>query len=439
MRKDPGRPIPGKAPAPPFQAHAGPAPALCGKSRTSRNVPGLVESMVSMTDQNARFLVHLKGIADQPAGYRAVHLMVSALPAAKKSRDNLSRAIRLLVDVKARYKDGEIFLMKNLDIILLSKDIARPVLAAAGEAVQQVFLGQMPPTFANPLTGANDFYALFDLSRDFERLHGWAEEAAGVARAAKSGDGAEPKGMIDVAVLARIKEDIHKIDISPMLFNQPVYFIGDGQKTSVMFHEVYMSIPILEDKFCPGQSLTSRKGLFTDLTEELDIVVLRILADPDERGGRRRMSINVNIATLASPTFVKFDAELPPDARQGVVLEINKTDVFENMRLYRELVPFLRDRGYRVLLDGLSFYNVAAIDFEGIDCDFAKIFWSGEASSLTDDVLARIYSKLRAPDMPRFLLGRCDTAESIRFARSAGIGLVQGRLVDHMVKKNIPF
>ncbi|MDR3437493.1 EAL domain-containing protein [Telmatospirillum sp.] len=392
-----------------------------------------------MTDPNARFLVHLKTLAEQPAGYRAVHLHVSPLPAAKKSRDNLSRAIRLLADVKTKYKDGEIFLMKNLDIIFLTKEIGKPVLAATGDAIQHVFLGQMSPTFTNVHGGENEFFTLFDLSRDYAKLHAWAEDAAGVARAARPDELADAKGVIDVAVLARIKEEIHRIDIAPMLFNQPVYSIGEQHKPVVMFHEIYMSIAILEDKFCPGQSLTSRKGLFTDLTEELDIVVLRILAEPADRGIRRKMSINVNIATLASPTFVKFDAELPPDARQGVVLEINKTDVFENMRLYRELVPFLRERGYRILLDGLSFYNVAAIDFAGIDCDFAKIFWSGEASSLSEDVANRIYAKLREREMPTFLLGRCDTAESIRFAKAAGIHLVQGRLVDHMVKKNIPF
>jgi c-di-GMP-related signal transduction protein len=109
------------------------------------------------------------------------------------------------------------------------------------------------------------------------------------------------------------------------------------------------------------------------------------------------------------------------------------------MRLFRELVPFLRERGYRILLDGLSFYNVAAIDFEGIDCDFAKIFWSGEAGTLSEDTAEKILSKVRKSEKPLFLLGRCDTAESIRFAKMAGIHLVQGRLIDHMVKKHIPF
>jgi EAL domain-containing protein (putative c-di-GMP-specific phosphodiesterase class I) len=392
-----------------------------------------------MTDQNARFLVHLKGIGQSPAGFRAAHMHVSQIPAAKKTRDNLSRAISILADIKYKYKDGEVFLMKNLDIVFISKEISRPVLAAASDAVQQVFLGQMDPVFTNVHGGANEFFTLFDLSTNYKELLKWAESAAGVAKATRDSGQAPAKIAIDISVLAKIKEEIHKIDITPMLFNQPVYSIANRNKAVVLFHEMYMSIQVLEDIYCPGQSLTSRKGLFTDLTEELDIVVLRILAEPVERGRRRRMSINVNIATLASPAFVEFDAELPPEARQGVVLEVNKTDVFENMRLFRELVPFLRERGYRVLLDGLSFYNVAAIDFEGIDCDFVKIFWSGEAGTLSEDIAERILTKIRGSEKPVFLLGHCDTAESIRFARMAGIHLVQGRLVDHMIKKHIPF
>lgn len=392
-----------------------------------------------MADQNARFLVYLKAIGHRPAGYRAAHIHVSQIPAAKKTRDNLSTAISVLADVKNKYKDGEIFLMKNVDIVFVTREIGKPVLAAACEAVQQVFLGQMNASFTNVHGGENEFFTLFDLTTDYSRLLDWAETVAGVAKATKD-DEQTPKAMIDVSVLARIKEDIHKIDITPMLFNQPVYFIGERNRPAALFHEVYMSIPLLEEKFCPGQSLTARKGLFTDLTEELDIVVLKILADPVERGKRRRMSINVNIATLASPAFVKFDAELPPEARQGVILEINRTDVFENMRLYRELVLFLRGRGYRILLDGLSFYNVAAIDFDGIDCDFAKIFWSAETSGMDEAVSRSILAKLRGRgDSPRFLMGRCDTAESIRVAKSANIHLVQGRLVDHMVKRTIPF
>ena len=102
-------------------------------------------------------------------------------------------------------------------------------------------------------------------------------------------------------------------------------------------------------------------------------------------------------------------------------------------------MPFLRRRGYKILLDGLSFENVAALDFDGIICDFAKIFWSG-ALAANDDVLnEKTRAKLKNRKNPLLVLARCDTAQSLRFAKEMGIKLVQGRLVDHMVKRSIPF
>jgi hypothetical protein len=389
-----------------------------------------------MSDPNTRFLVHLKKIGEKPAGYRAVHLHISQLPAAKKTRDNLSRAIGLLSDLKAKYQDGEIFLMKNVDIVFITKEISKPILAAACDAVEQTFVGKMGVTFTNVHGGERQSYTLFDLANDYPKLRDWAEETAGVSQTAAAAP--EIKGEIDLSMLSRIKEEVQKIDIAPMLFNQPVYYIGDEGKVQATFHEMYISVQVLEEMFCPGLSLTSRRWLFADLTEDLDTVVLRLLADPEQRAHHKGMSINVNLSSLASTKFVKFDAELPAERRQGVILEINKTDIFENMRMFRELAPFLRSRGYRILLDGLSFANVEAIDFDGIECDFAKVFWSGEPAAMSDESLARVTVKMRRPSKPRFILARCDAAESIRFAKSIGLKLVQGRLVDHMVKRNIP-
>ncbi len=396
-----------------------------------------------MTDQNARFLVYLKKLGEKrPAGYRVAHIHVSELPGAKKSRDNLSRAIASLGELKAKYKDGEIFLMKSLDIIFVSKETSKPLLAAACDTIQQIFLGQMGVAFTNEHGGVGEFYTLFDLGQDFSKVLAWAEGVAGMAGVGQPTTAeatAGPKGAIDLTVLSRIKDEIDKVDITPMLFNQPVYSIQQPGRPIVMFQEMYISVQVLEDTFCPGLSLTSRRWLFADLTEDLDTVVLRLLADPEERGRGKRISINVNLSTLASPRFVKFDAELPAERRSGVVLEINKTDIIENIGLYRELVPFLRQRGYRLLLDGLTLGNLSVIDLEGIDCDFAKLFWSGETQISAEELTPTVIGKLRNRREPLFVLARCDTAGSIRFAKEMGIRMVQGRLVDHMVKKNIPF
>jgi EAL domain-containing protein (putative c-di-GMP-specific phosphodiesterase class I) len=394
-----------------------------------------------MADPNVKFLVYLKKLGENPEGYRVAHLHVSQLPPGKKSRDNLSRAITTFTDLRNRYREGEVFLMKNLDIIFITADISKPALASVCEQVEQSFVGQAGVAFTNVHGGEAEFFTLFDLSHEYTPFLAWAEDVAGVAQAGHGQDPlAEPKGVVDLQLLGRIKEELQKIDITPMLFNQPVYHIGENGKTLPLFSETYISIQVLEDMFCPGLSLTSRRWLFNDLTEEMDHVVLSLLADPVERGGRKRMSLNVNITSLASESFIKFDAELPPEHRQGVVLEINKTDFFEHSALFAEVAPFLRGRGYRLLLDGLSLPNLLALDGDGLDFDFAKLFWSeSDLAALTEEQMTRITTKVKGQQKILFILARCDSADSIRFAKSLGIRLIQGRLVDHMVKKDIPF
>jgi len=396
-----------------------------------------------MADPNVKFLVHLKKLGENPEAYRVAHLHVSQLPPGKKSRDNLSRAISTFSDLRNRYKEGDVFLMKNLDIIFITADISKPVLAATCEQVEQTFVGQAGVAFTNVHGGEAEFFTLFDLGHDYPTFLAWAENAAGAAMASGSfnPDGStEPKGVVDLPLLGRIKEELQKIDITPMLFNQPVYHLADNGKTIPLFTEMYISVQVLEDMFCPGLSLTSRHWLFSDLTEDMDQVVLRLLADPDERGSRKRMSLNVNLTSLASEEFVHFDAELPAEHRQGVVLEINKTDYFQHAALFTEVAPFLRSRGYRLLLDGISLPNMLALDFDGLDFDFTKIFWSPtDIAALNEDQLARIIAKVKGPQKTLFMLARCDSADAIRFAKSLGLRLIQGRLVDHMVKKDIPF
>jgi len=137
-----------------------------------------------MADQNARFLSHLKRLGDQPIGYLAVHFHVSELPTAKKSRDNLSAAIRLFASVKYRYKETELFLLRNLDIIVTTRDIPRHNLAAECASVQEVFVGKMGVTFKNTYGEFGEFYTIFDLGSpaDYEKLLAWRRTRPASAR-----------------------------------------------------------------------------------------------------------------------------------------------------------------------------------------------------------------------------------------------------------------
>lgn len=398
-----------------------------------------------MSDQNSRFLAHLKRLADQGGGgYLAAHFHVSELPSARRSRDTISAAISQLAPLKSRYRDTELFLLRNFDIVVIAREIPRHNLASICAGVQDVFLGKMAVNFTNPHGVLGEFYTIFDLgtAADYRKLVAWAEDAAGVSAAAAPGIAqeatAEPKREADTATLARIKEGLLRTDVSPMLLAQAAYSIGENGAATVVFRENYIAVKVLENTFCPGVSLTANRWLFNDLTGDLDAAVLRLLSDPEERARRRRFSINLNLSTVASDKFTKFDADLTPEQRQNIIIEINKTDMFESPRHWVRFVPRLRERGYRVLLDSLHYEAVEFIDFDAIACDYAKMFWSAEIMKLTPDRFAQLQARVSRRNAPQFVLARCDTAEGLRFAKSAGIQVLQGRLIDNMVKKNIP-
>lgn len=389
-------------------------------------------------DQNARFLVFLKKLGKSAGAYRMMHVHVSQVAQAKKTRDNLSRAIATLTSLRNKYKDGEIFLLKNADLIFVTQLVTKPLLANAGDEIQKTFLGTVPVDFTN-CHGTQSFYSLFEFARDFETVLRWAENLAGVSEDERNGGEKAVRGAAEITDMVKIKSAIHKVDMGSVILSQPIYEIGPDGKLKVAFTEKYVSVQALQSVFCPGVSLTARRWLFADLTLDLDLAVLRSLMSSPDLAAKRRLSINVNMQSLASEGFVKFDEELPSEHRAALILEINCFDFFDSTRLFKELSPFLKSRGYKLLLDAVNIHSIQHIDFAGMEFDLVKLFWGNELTKAPEPLVEAARAKIaQAPGNMTFVLSRCDNAESIRFARRFGIQRLQGRLVDQMVKKQIP-
>jgi EAL domain-containing protein (putative c-di-GMP-specific phosphodiesterase class I) len=386
-----------------------------------------------MTDQNGKLLASLTEVAAAPHGYSAIHIHASGVPTARRSRDTVSRAVAVLNDIVARHPSARLFLLRNFDLVLLARDVPRALLQQVGEIVRSLFLGSAPAVFTNAYGADGEFHTILDLETDLAKLTRYAEAAAGVA--VDAGPRRDEARKIDLEYLAKIKVIIQNADISASLFSQPVCRVDEFGAVSVLFHEMYVSIQALQDKYCPGISLASRRWLFADLTEDLDGTVLRTLARPDEIRARKPFSVNLNLATLASETFGAFDRELAPERKQRIVIEIAKADMFENMKLFKEVTASLRADGYKVCLDGLDCHSAQYVEMRGLGIDYAKMFWSDDVASLDKTAAKTLLRRIKSVPEVRFILARCDNAESLRFAKSAGIELAQGRLLDHMAKK----
>ena len=387
-----------------------------------------------MSDQNSRFLAHIRQLAKDPAGLKALHVHVSTLKPQLRNRDNLSRAIAIINETNRKIPTGALFLLRNFDIVYVCRNVAKPVLIELAGRLQSAFDDAVPQG-ANAY-GRCEFHTYFDIPVDGRPLIEFAEAAAGLAVAPPAGRDQADARDVDAALLGRLKTTLRNADLSSMLLSQPIYSLADAKPAPVSW-EFYVSIQALEDTFCPGVKLGGRRWLFNDLTEDLDGAVLRVLSRSDQMASRRRFSININLTVLDSKAFQTFDANLAPPQRALLTFEINKNDLIENIRTYYAIVPGLVEKGYAVCIDGLDVLSLPHLDLNGLGCRYAKLFWNHDAANLNEPGTQALAERIATTKKTQFILGRCDKSDAIRLARQLGITLVQGKLIDQMVKKQI--
>src|SRR3546814_5875753 len=92
--------------------------------------------------------------------------------------------------------------------------------------------------------------------------------------------------------------------------------------------------------------------------------MLSMLVRNDDSSIASSFSINLNVGTILSPPFLNFDSSLKAIARGTVVIELQKIDIFGDMGAYMFARDFMRERGYRICLDGLNHLTLQFIDRE---------------------------------------------------------------------------
>jgi EAL domain-containing protein (putative c-di-GMP-specific phosphodiesterase class I) len=238
--------------------------------------------------------------------------------------------------------------------------------------------------------------------------------------------------------LAQLEETIHTADLSAHIRQQPVCVLSknNGGELHPVFDEFFVSISELRDAVMPNIDLASNKWLFQHMTEVLDKRMLNYLCKRTFKTHASSFSINLNLATLTSREFERFDEIVRRGWPGNVILEFNQVDLFSNLETYLHLRDEFHERGYRILIDNLTVESLSFVDRTSLKADFIKIAWREE---MTDNVIRKKYSEMdtlvQQSGRERVILCRCDSPTAIRFGQSLGITLFQGRYVDNMVAR----
>jgi hypothetical protein len=215
------------------------------------------------------------------------------------------------------------------------------------------------------------------------------------------------------AELDRLEKSLAGTDLSRFARRRPVCHF-DGQTAQLAWEERSLSIPELIDTVAPGRDARSDVWLFRRLTRVLDRRMLSILSDPKELRGAGPFNLTLNVASVLSPEFLRFDAALPAAFRSRLVISFLPVDIASDAAAFGFARNFARGRSYRVCLRAVSKRLLAALDLEALDLDFIQLIWSPDLAEL---------SALPPAGNARWIVGQPCTQEAVEWGLKRSISL----------------
>jgi len=335
--------------------------------------------------------------------------------------------------------EGQLFVLEGGDLFFLSKNATPSMLESAIERVEQLF-SLDPLLQQNDVNGQPAFCTWYDLERDYELLLATAQtildeaehrHAQEIAAAPVEEKEIKP---IQPALLSKLEYALETADVTTLAHRQMVCTILDEQPPQPLFEEIFISIEDLQRVVTPGVDLSANVWLFRYLTQTLDRRVMRMLIH-DGAAITRPFSLNLNVATILTPDFAKFEAVITPQLRKRLVIEMNKLDIFSDMGAFLFARDYLRDHGFRLCLDGLTHHTLRYYDRSNLGFDLIKLYWApGAVEDILPSMIPEVRNIIKDTGQAHTILCRCDNERAIATGQELGIVMFQGYEVDKRIE-----
>ena len=222
-----------------------------------------------------------------------------------------------------------------------------------------------------------------------------------------------PLEPLEPAELDRLEQSLAGTDMGRFARRRPVSRYN-GSSAQLAWEERTLSIPELIEAVAPGRDARSEVWLFRRLTRVLDRRMLSILSDAKELRGAGPFSITLNVASVLSSEFLRFDAALPAALRSRVVISLLPADLASDAGAFAFARNFARGRSYRVCLRAVSGALLPALDLKALDLDYIQLIWSSDLGNL---------QSLPDAGRARWIVGQPCTPEAIAWGLKRGISL----------------
>ncbi|MEE8271517.1 MAG: hypothetical protein V3R98_07275 [Alphaproteobacteria bacterium] len=396
--------------------------------------------------QEYALLDHAQRIERRLAGRLAVHIHLSSLQSHNRREHHIRVALTHFEEL-VKPLEGQIFQLMNNDIVFSCKGAKIENVDEAVLKLRYLFSEDPLTRYSDDQTDGgfctwyvmeHDYPKFLEKARRFQEMSDAHRQESRRLNQVTKRNGPQYERPLTPDQLGKLVDALENADLSALVRNQAICAIAADEPPQAIFHEMYVSIGDLEQTLLPGVSITADPWLFRYLTLTLD---KRMLAQMlrDHANSDRAFSLNLNVATVLSPEFQRFDQGIGLGVRGRLVVELQKVDIFADMGAYRFAREYLRERGYRVCLDGLTYLTLPFVDRERLGIDLMKMYWSDELlSGLKPDSLDDLEAHIRTAGIARVIMCHCESREAYELGSRLGISLFQGRYIDHLLDLERP-
>ena len=377
-------------------------------------------------------------------GRRAVQIHLSQLRPQNRLLHHLRIAANTFHGLVSRI-DGQFYTLSNGDIFFLCRDEDGQTAQAAVLKVCYLFsddpLAEQHDPMAEPrfCTWYQLAHEYVDLTNEAQRLYEAykqrrkAEQAEAISR----DDDEAPAELhpMTPAELGEIERSLDQADLTNLMRRQSICAITGNEPPKPVIQEVFVSIAEMQQQMTPTVNLTADRWLFQRLTQLLDRRMLALILKHEDTSVSKFLSINLNVSSLLSDDFLRFDEALRANARGTILLEVPVVDIFSDMAAYTFARDFVHDRAYRICIDGVTHQTAPLVNRAQLGADMIKLYWSPQM--LQDDDGSRrtmLTAFVKESGRANVVLCRCDTVDAIVYGRDLGICLFQGHYIDALLQ-----
>ena len=394
------------------------------------------------TSEESLLLSRLKRVEANPTGVFAVHIHLSQLRPSNRQPHFINIATKSFDGLVESF-EATAFSLHNADVVLICRNVPVDEADAAVDKVRSLF-SEDPLLVIEDGAFEDAFSTWYDLSQpeDYSAFLAIANDLAVEAQRsqqqqmeAKIKEDKKLGDPLTALNLAAINQNLQATRVADLIHNQTCLQMGPGGPGEQIFKEHFISMNELKKRIAPDVNLFASPWLFQYLTETLDKRMLAVLGNRNFDKLPFTLSLNLNVSTVLSRDFQKFHQTVGKNTSK-VVVEMQVLDIFADMSTYGYARDTLQERGYRVVVDGLTPLALQFLDPGLLKSDFVKINWDSDYEGEVDpNRLTDMRAVIASTGKEGVILARVDTEDAIKWGLALGISRFQGFFIDDLMEK----